>query len=173
VGLGNVQLSKPLLARIERVIHEEIIARFGYDDRCVAVLALRLRAGSCSLSLSRVSREGKVWWEVLDQGLWLAKKSQLAERTAGRGEYKSNPQQLLRFIRNCHTHANSQRPASEDSIFTHRPYFLDLLPGLVVKLWEVCRNQEELRTSTEVGQVLGQIYRPSLHAHQDMRPHWF
>jgi hypothetical protein len=81
-----------------------------------------------------------------------------------RGEYKLNPHQLLRFIRNCHAHANQATRPGEDSIFTHRPYFLDLLPGLVVKLWE-------LRASTEVGQVLAQIYRPSLHAHQDMRPH--
>jgi hypothetical protein len=169
VGLGNVKLSQQLLARIEQVIHEEIVARFGYvpDIAMLRLLLIEKKTDLLSLSLSRVCvplREGKVWWDVIDRGLWQAKKSQLAERTAGRGEYKPNPHQLLRFIRNCHAHANQATRPGEDSIFTHRPYFLDLLPGLVVKLWE-------LRASTEVGQVLAQIYRPSLHAHQDMRPH--
>lgn len=67
---------------------------------------------------------------------------------------------LLRFIRNCYVHSANNE---QDRIFIERPYFLELLPELVVRLWEVCRQEHRLMGHLVLRSILLPIFNPSIH----------
>jgi hypothetical protein len=92
---------------------------------------------------------------LIDSRLWQAKKRWWENKW----EKRRRPLNLLRFIRNCHIHATN---STDDWIFTQQPYFLELLPELVVGLWEVCRREEGLRNHFLVQEHLRPLFFPSL-----------
>jgi hypothetical protein len=104
----------------------------------------------------RASRRAAVWWDILDGDLWAAKQSWWTEKP-----HKERPLNLLRFIRNCYVHSANNK--EEDRIFTERPYFLELLPTLVVRLWEACRHDHRLMGHLVLRSILLPIFTPTLY----------
>lgn len=71
-----------------------------------------------------------------------------------------SPLNLIRFIRNCYVHAARE---DDDRIFIERPYFLELLPTLVIKLWEGCRVDPRLMGHLLLRSILLPTFTPTLH----------
>ncbi|ELR20309.1 protein kinase domain containing protein [Acanthamoeba castellanii str. Neff] len=156
----------PSLER-KKQCHENILRHpFFWNDRQATnfLVALgNLRSYDFPDELARIDAiihelldgRAEYWWEILEPSLWAAKASWWVEKRD-----KERPVNLLRFIRNCYVHSANKE---EDRIFTERPYFLELLPTLVVRLWEACRREHRLMGHLVLRSILLPIFTPTLY----------
>lgn len=101
----------------------------------------------------------RVWYTQIDQDLWNDKKEYYQAKQHKTKIPLESPFMLLRFIRNCYTHATE---APVDFMIRESPYFLKVFPKLVIHLWEVCMKSPILREKFTLKPLLLPLYSPSL-----------